>query len=198
MARDPRIDAYIAAAQPFARPILSHIRDVIHAASPDVTETIKWSRPFFEHQGRMFAALGAFKAHASLVLWRMGETGGATSREQEGMGQFGRLTRLADLPDDGALTRLIREAIAAIATGTPARPKKPPRSDLTVPDALAAALADAPAAKATFDGFSPSNRRDYCEWIGEAKRPETRAARVAQAIAWLAEGKPRNWKYQKG
>ena len=197
MARDPRIDAYIAAAQPFARPILTHIRDVIHQACPDATETMKWSRPFFEHQGRMFAGLSAFKAHASLVLWRMGETGDATSRDQEGMGHFGKLTSLADLPDDAALIAAIRDAVAAIEMGKPARPKKAPRADLPVPEELAAALADAPAANATFVGFSASNRRDYCEWIGEAKRPETRAARVAQAVEWLAEGKPRHWKYQR-
>ncbi|WP_116090282.1 YdeI/OmpD-associated family protein [Sphingomonas crusticola] len=198
MTRDPRIDAYIAAAQPFARPILDHLRAAIHDACPDVTETIKWSRPFFEHKGRMFAALGAFKAHASLVLWRMGETGGATSRDQEGMGQFGKLTSLADLPDEAELRRAIQEATAAIEAGKPMRAKPAPRPDLPVPDELRAALAAAPAAQAVFDGFSPSNRRDYCEWIGEAKRPETRASRVAQAVEWIAEGKPRHWKYQRG
>ena len=197
MARDLRIDAYIAAAQPFARPILQHIREVIHQTCPDVTETIKWSRPFFEHDGRMFAGLSAFKAHASFVLWRMGEEGDTTSRDREGMGQFGKLTSVADLPDDAALTAAIREALAAIDAGKPARAKPAPRADLPVPEELSAALDGAPAAKATFDGFSPGKRRDYCEWIGEAKRPETRAARVAQAVEWLAEGKTRHWKYQR-
>jgi uncharacterized protein YdeI (YjbR/CyaY-like superfamily) len=196
MSRDPRVDDYIAKAQPFARPILTHLRDVIHAACPDAVETIKWSRPFFEHKGRMFAALGAFKAHASLILWRMGE-GDATSREREGMGDFGKIASLADLPPDAEVIAAVREAMAAIDTGKPARAKKAPRPELPVPDELAAALAEAPGAKATFDGFSPSQRRDYNEWIGEAKRPETRAARVAQAIEWLFEGKPRHWKYQK-
>jgi uncharacterized protein YdeI (YjbR/CyaY-like superfamily) len=197
MARDPRIDAYIAEAQPFARPILDHIRDVIHAACPDVAETIKWSRPFFEHKGRMFAALGAFKAHASLILWRMGEMGDGTSRNRDGMGQFGRLTSTDDLPDDAELIRVVQSAMAAIDQGPPARAKRQPRAELPVPQELTAALAEAPAARATFDGFSSSNRRDYCEWIGEAKRAETRAARVAQAIEWMAEGKARNWKYQR-
>jgi uncharacterized protein YdeI (YjbR/CyaY-like superfamily) len=197
MARDPRIDAYIADAQPFARPILNHIREVVHQACPDVTETIKWSRPFFEHKGRMFGSLGAFKAHASLTVWRMGEMGDATSRTQEGMGQFGKLTSLADLPDDAVLIGAIQAATSAIEAGRPARPKKPPRAELPVPDELSAALADEPAAKQVFDGFSPSHRRDYCEWIGEAKRPETRDARVKQAVLWMAEGKPRHWKYQR-
>jgi hypothetical protein len=197
MERDPRIDAYIAAAQPFARPILQHIRALIHRACPDVVETIKWSRPFFEHKGRMFAGLSAFKGHASFVLWRLGEGGDATSRDQEGMGHFGKLTSRDDLPDDAELLGAIQEALATIDAGVPARSKKAPRAELAVPHELGAALASVPAAKATFDNFSPSNRRDYCEWVGDAKRAETRVARAAQAAEWLAEGKVRNWKYQK-
>ena len=190
---DPRIDAFIAKAQPFARPILAHLRAVIHRACPGVTETIKWGRPAFQNDNRILGVLGAFKAHASLTLWKMGE---ATGREEEGMGQFGRLTSLDDLPDDAELIRIIQATASARAEPVP-RPKRPPRAELPVPDALAAALEQAPAAKAAFDGFAPSHRREYCEWIGEAKKPETRAARVAQAIEWLAEGKSRNWKYQK-
>ncbi|WP_420138788.1 YdeI/OmpD-associated family protein [Sphingomonas sp.] len=196
MGRDLRIDAYIDAAPPFARPILQHIRAVIHDVCPAVDETIKWSRPFFEHQGRMFAGMAAFKAHASLVLWHLGETGRETSRDQDGLGQFGKLTSVADLPDDATVKQAIRESLATIAAGKSVRAKAA-RAELPVPDALATALAASPAAKAVFDGLSASNRRDYCAWIGEAKRAETRAARVAQAIEWLAEGKPRNWKYQK-
>jgi uncharacterized protein YdeI (YjbR/CyaY-like superfamily) len=192
--RDPRIDAFIANAQPFAQPILSHLREVIHRACPSVVEAIKWGRPAFENDGRILAVFGAFKAHASLTLWKMGE---ATGREEEGMGQFGRLTSLDDLPGDAELIRIIRATASARAEPAAPKPRKAPRSELPVPDELAAALAGAPAAKAVFEGFSPSNRRDYCEWIGEAKRPETRASRVAQAVEWLAEGKTRNWKYER-
>ena len=109
-AADPRIDAFIAKAQPFARPILSHLREVIHRACPGVTETIKWGRPAFENDGRILAVFGAFKAHASLTLWKMGE---ATGREEEGMGQFGRLTSLDDLPDDTELIRIIQATASA-------------------------------------------------------------------------------------
>lgn len=193
-AADPRIDAFIAKAQPFARPILSHLREVIHRACPGVTETIKWSRPAFENDGRILAVFGAFKAHASLTLWKMGE---ATGREEEGMGQFGRLTSLDDLPEDAELIRIIQASASARAEPAKPKPKNAPRPELPVPDELSIALDQAPAAKATFDGFAPSHRREYCEWIGEAKKPETRAARVAQAIEWLAEGKSRNWKYQR-
>ena len=191
--RDPRIDAFIAKAQPFAQPILSHLRDLIHRACPDVEEAIKWGRPAFVNDGRILAVFGAFKAHASLTLWKMGE---ATGREGEGMGQFGRLTSLADLPPDDEVTALIQATANARETAVP-KPKAAPRPELPVPAELAAVLAASPKAQATWHGFAPSHRREYSEWIGEAKRAETRAQRVAQAIEWIAEGKQRNWKYQR-
>jgi uncharacterized protein YdeI (YjbR/CyaY-like superfamily) len=189
---DPRIDAFIAKAQPFAQPILTHLRALIHRALPQVEETIKWSRPAFVHEGRILGVFGAFKAHASFVLWKMGEP---TGKEEDGMGQFGRLTRLADLPDDDELIRLIQHTASARESAPP-KPKKAPRPELPVPEELIAAFADNLQAQKVWDGFAPSHRREYSEWIGEAKRPETRAARVAQAVEWIAEGKQRNWKYQ--
>ena len=192
-ARDPRIDAFIAKAQPFAQPILAHLRQVLHRACPGIGESIKWGRPAFLNEGRILAVFGAFKAHASLTLWKMGE---ATGREEEGMGQFGRLTSLADLPDDAELIRIIQAAASARAEAKP-QPKKAPRPDLPVPEELTAALAASPTAQAVWDGFAPSHRREYSEWVSEAKRAETRAARVAQSVEWIAEGKQRNWKYQK-
>ena len=192
-ARDPRIDAFIAKAQPFAQPILTHLRDVLHRACGGLEESIKWGRPAFLNEGRILAVFGAFKAHASLTLWKMGE---ATGREEEGMGQFGKLTSLADLPDDAELIRIIQAAASARAEAKP-QPKKAPRAELPVPEELAAALAASPKAHAVWDGFAPSHRREYSEWVSEAKRAETRAARVAQSVEWIGEGKQRNWKYQK-
>ena len=192
-ARDPRIDAFIAKAQPFAQPILTHLRDVLHRACGGLEESIKWGRPAFINEGRILAVFGAFKAHASLTLWKMGEP---TGKEEEGMGQFGKLTGLADLPDDAELIRIIQATASARGEPRP-QPKKAPRPDLPVPDELAAALAASPNAQAVWDGFAPSHRREYSEWVGEAKRPETRGARVAQSVEWIAEGKQRNWKYQR-
>jgi len=194
--RDPRIDAYIAKAQPFAIPILDHIRAVVHAACPDVQETIKWGMPFFEHKGRIMGSMAAFKAHAALGLWRMGSAG-PSAEGKDGMGQFGKLTKIADLPGDTELTALIHKAMAIIDQGPAPRETKKARPELPVPQELAAALGQAPAAKAYFDTLAPSHRRDYNEWIGEAKRAETRAQRATQAVEWLSEGKTRNWKYQR-
>jgi uncharacterized protein YdeI (YjbR/CyaY-like superfamily) len=193
-ARDPRIDAFIAKAQPFAHPILTHLRDVLHRACGGLEESIKWGRPAFINEGRILAVFGAFKAHASLTLWKMGEP---TGKEEEGMGQFGKLTSLADLPGDAALEAMVRKAAALIDSGTKApRPLKHPKPALEMPDDLGTALAANPAAQASYDGFPPGQKREYLDWVADAKRPETRARRIAQAVEWMAEGKRRNWKYE--
>ena len=200
---DPRVDAYLAAAPDFARPILEHLRALVHRAVPDAVETMKWSRPHFEHHG-LLAGMSAFKAHVAFGLWRAGDVGasaaGAGAVGADGMGQFGRIGRLADLPPDERLVGWLQAAARLNEAGPrrrAAHPKTASRPIPDVPDDLRAALAANAAARATFDGFAPSHRREYLAWIGEAKRPETRARRVAQAVAWMAEGKGRNWKYER-
>ncbi|HYZ47768.1 MAG TPA: YdeI/OmpD-associated family protein [Sphingomonas sp.] len=194
---DPRIDAYIDCQAPFARPILSHLRAAVHRACPDVAETLRWQMPAFTYKGQILCQMAAFKAHAVFGFWRSREvTGEVESRSA--MGQFGRLTSLADLPDDAALDAMIRKAVALIDSGTKApRPLKHPKPELALPDDLREALAANPAAQAVYEAFPPGQKREYCDWVAEAKRPETRAKRVAQAVEWMAEGKRRNWQYER-
>lgn len=196
MNRDPRIDAYIAKAQPFARPILEHVRDRVRAAAPNAEETMKWSAPSFTVDGKILLVMAAFKAHAALNFWRGQELRGSSANDGA-MGQFGKLTSLTDLPPDPELDRLIGEA-ADMANSAP-RPRKTkhePRPPAQMHPAFAAALDTAPKARATLEGFSPSARRDYLEWISEAKQDATREKRIATAIEWLSEGKKRHWKYE--
>ena len=202
-ARDPRVDDYIAKAAPFAREPMEHVRAAMHAALPDVTEAIKWSHPFYLLDGRPFASMAAFKAHCSLGFWKGGRpvAEAAAGERDKAMGQFGRIESLADLPKAAPLRKLIVEARAAWladkeekASAPPA--PKPAREAPTVPDDLAAALRARPGARKTFDAFTPSQQREYVEWIVEAKRAATRESRIAQAVEWIAEGKTRNWKYQ--
>jgi uncharacterized protein YdeI (YjbR/CyaY-like superfamily) len=193
---DPRIDEYFAVQADFARPILEHLRRLVHEAAPEAEETIKWGMPHFTVGGRILAGMGAFKAHVTFGFGIGKEVLGETGAEREAMGQFGRLTSIADLPDDAALKGVIRRAADAAAAGPTPRPKKAPKPEAAVPDDLAAALASNPAARATFDAFPPSCRREYIDWVTEAKRPETRARRLAEAVVWMAEGKRRNWKYE--
>lgn len=199
MAQDSRIDAFIAAAAPFSQPILLHLRTLVHAAVPDLDEAVKWGMPHFVYKGKNLAGMAAFKAHCAFMIHGEGRQGDA-------MGQFGKIASLGDLPPDAELAAKLREACARIdADGTAVKPRPssprpslqgPARVELAMPDDFAAALAQHPAASATLNGFAPSHRREYLEWIVEAKRPETRARRIAQAVEWLDEGKKRNWKYQ--
>jgi uncharacterized protein YdeI (YjbR/CyaY-like superfamily) len=197
MPTDPRVDAYIARQADFARSILEHIRARMHHACPDLIETVKWGKPFFDYGGRPLAVMAAFKAHASFGFWRRDAL--ATGQEGEAMGQFGRLTSVDDLPGNAEFNRLVKDAMALVDAGEGAVQRKtvPPKPEAEVPPELAEALANDDDAAATFNGFPPGCRRDYCEWIAEAKRPETKAKRVVDAIALLREGKRRNWKYEK-
>jgi uncharacterized protein YdeI (YjbR/CyaY-like superfamily) len=195
LATDPRIDAYIEQQADFARPILAWLRARIHAACPDVAEDIKWGMPAFTYHGRPLAGMAAFKAHASFGFWYRDQL--ATGKEGEAMGQFGRIESLADLPDSAAMEAQVREAMALTDSGAiPKRAARPPKPEAEVPEVLAEALARDPTAAAHFDAFAPSCRREYCEWIGEAKREATREKRLAEAMGWIREGKKRNWKYE--
>jgi uncharacterized protein YdeI (YjbR/CyaY-like superfamily) len=196
MTRDPRVDAYIARQADFARPILDHLRACVHSACSEAEETLKWGMPSFLYKGKILAGMAAFKAHATFGFWRAG-VAAEIGAEHDAMGQFGRLTSIADLPAPDRLAALIAEAMALIESRPPPKkPTRPPRPELPVPEALKTALDANPRAAATFAAFAPSCRREYVEWVAEAKRPETRDKRVAQAVEWMAEGKRRNWKYE--
>ncbi len=195
--RDPRVDAYIANAADFAQPILTDVREAVHAACPNVEETMKWRFPHFVYKG-MLCGVAAFKQHAALGFWK-GELVTGRGRGADAMGQFGRLTKRSDLPSAAALRALVKKAADLNEQGVKVSrvPKKAAPKTVKVPPALSAALQRNKKAHAGFAGLSPSQKREYIEWITEAKTDETRARRLAQAIEWMAEGKSRNWKYER-
>ena len=194
--KDPRVDAYIAKAADFAKPILNHLRSLVHEACPEVEEDYKWSFPCFMYKG-MFCNMAAFKEHCAFGFWKSKLIVDNKGQSLEGaMGQFGRITKVSDLPPKKVLVEYIKLARKLNDEGVkaPTRVKKPPR-DLVVPDDLTKALKGNKAAQATFDKFSPSNKREYVDWITEAKTEATRNKRLETAIEWMADGKTRNWKY---
>ena len=194
---DPRIDAYIERAAPFAQPILARVREWVHEACPQVEETIKWGMPTFEYAGGILCGMAAFKQHASFGFWKHALVLGE-GEPRDGMGSYGKMASLQDLPPKKTLVAHIRKAMklnedgVKTSTTRTTAPKPPPEA----PADLAAALKKNKAAKTSFDAFPPGAKREYIEWIVEAKREETRAKRLAQAIEWMAEGKRRNWKYE--
>ncbi len=197
--RDPRVDAYIANAAPFAQPILQRLRETVHEACPGVEETMKWSMPTFMHAGGILAGMAAFKWHASFGYWKHALVLGADA-PRDGMGSYGKLASAQDLPPRPRLLADIRTAAKLNESGTkaPAARRKPaPETAPDMPPELAAALAANPAAKAAFDAFAPGAQREYMAWIAEARREATRHRRLAQAVAWMAEGKRRHWKYER-
>jgi uncharacterized protein YdeI (YjbR/CyaY-like superfamily) len=202
--KDKRIDAYISAAAPFAKPILKHLRKLVHEACPEVEETIKWGMPSFDYKGPFFS-FASFNEHCALGFWKAGLIEDKYGYLQpianqggEAMGNFGRVRSLRDLPSDRIILDYIKQAKRLNDEGIkkPAR-KTAKRKPLEAPDYMLTAIQKNKRAWATFENFSPSNKRDYIEWITEAKTEATRDKRLTQAIAWIAEGKPRNWKYMQ-
>ncbi|MEP7014935.1 MAG: YdeI/OmpD-associated family protein [Verrucomicrobiota bacterium] len=190
------MDAYIKRAAPFARPILKHLRALVHASCPQVEETIKWQCPSFEHKGLM-CGMAAFNNHCAFGFWKTELLfDGDRRADREAMGQFGQITSLADLPSDRTLVSYVRKASklneAGIRTARSKPRKRPPPK---VPSYFRTALGKSAKAKNTFENLSPSHKRDYIEWLTEAKRTETRGYRLKMSILWLSQGKPRNWKY---
>ncbi|MFD2147800.1 YdeI/OmpD-associated family protein [Mucilaginibacter antarcticus] len=177
----------------------------MHAASPLITETIKWGHPFFEYKG-VLANMAGFKEHCVFGFWgssTFADPHGVIQLgdEKESAGNFGRITQLADLPGDAILTEIILQAIAIKDDPGLAAPKKPkpakgPKTEILMPDDFAAMLEREPKALAIYHDFSPSKKREYLEWITEAKTEATRQKRMETALEWIAEGKTRNWKYQ--
>ena len=195
---DPFVDAYIDKAQGFAKPVLNHIRKLVHEACPDVIETKKWSFPHFDCKGIM-CSMAAFKEHCAFGFWKQSlMEDKAFPAEKTAMGSFGRITSLADLPDDKTMKKLIGDAMKLNDAGIKVAKPKPTgeKKELVVPEILAAALETNALASETFNNFPYSKKKDYVEWITEAKTDMTRDKRLATAIEWLAEGKARHWKYQ--
>ena len=189
--RSVDVDRYISRAAEFARPILEKIRAAFHKAHPEIDETMKWSVPHFDYKGPV-GNMAAFKEHVRYGFWK------GQLIDAPGVGGE-RVTKTTDLPSERELVRIIREAVRLNEEGIKVArtPSKKAATPLEVPDDLAAALKKNAKARATFEGFSPSHKREYVEWIVEAKQEATRQKRLAQAIEWLSEGKPRNWKYMK-
>jgi hypothetical protein len=192
--RDARVDAYIAKSADFAKPILTHIRALVHDACPDVEETIKWSVPHFDYEGPL-CGMAAFKQHCNLILWKGALIKGGTGRDAKG--NFRNITSMADLPADNALKALFKEAARLNEQGIKRSRVVRARKPLPVPIELEEALRKNKKAAAAFEKFPPSHKREYSEWIADAKREETRAQRVKTAVEWISEGKSRNWKYEK-
>lgn len=192
--KDPRVDAYIAKSADFAKPILTHFRDLVHKACPDVEETVKWGTPHFDYEGP-YCGMAGFKAHCNIIFWKaslvIGEQG-----NQAG-GPLRDITKLSDLPPDKTLTAWLKQAAKLNEAGVKSPKTTKPKKAVVVPAELKSALSKNKKAAQAFESFPPSHKREYAEWISDAKGAETKQRRIDTAMDWIAEGKSRNWKYEK-
>jgi uncharacterized protein YdeI (YjbR/CyaY-like superfamily) len=194
---DKRIDAYIAKAPDFAKPILTRVRALVHEGAPHCEETLKWGHPSFVQDG-LLCGMAAFKEHCAVNFWKSALILGSDRQTNGPAGVLRRIRSMKDLPPKRKFVGYVRRAVELNATGTKVpRPPARPRQPITIPDEFRRALARNAAARRAFEGFSPSHQREYLEWITDAKQDATRERRIAQALEWLAEGKPRNWKYMR-
>jgi len=192
------IDAYIAKSPAFAKPILIHFRELIHKTCPDVEEAIKWSMPFYDYKNNPICMTAAFKEHCAIRFWKTSLIKELKEMDGDGMSTFGRITSLKDLPSDKKLVEYIKAAMLLNEKGIKVAKAKPEKKEaLPVPSYFKKALAANKKASQEFEKFSPSKKKDYITWLIEAKTEETRAKRLETAIEWIAEGKSRNWKYEK-
>ena len=199
--KNPAFDAYVAKSADFAKPILNHIRQLVHATIPDVEEEMKWSSPAFVYEG-LLCGMAAFKQHCVFGFWKgslIVDRASGRHLNDEAMGNFGRITKLSDLPPDKVLIGYLKEAKRLNDEGVKVAKQTKPKAktDAVPPPYFVAALKKNKKALATFESFSPSHRKEYVEWITDAKTDDTRNKRLETAVAWIAEGKPRNWKYMK-
>ena len=200
--KDKKVDAYIVKSQDFARPVLNHLRELVHKGCPDVTEKMKWSFPNFEYHG-ILCNMAGFKQHCTFGFWKASLLkGGEKYFNPDGktaMGQLGKITSLKSLPPDKVLLDFIKQAAKLNEKGIKVAPKKKPtaKKEFVIPGYFTAALNKNKKAKKIFEDFSYSHKKEYIEWITEAKTEATRNKRITQSIVWLAEGKSRNWKYMK-
>jgi len=201
--KEKAIDSYIAKSADFAKPILNHIRELVHKTCPAVEEKIKWSFPHFDYKGEMMCSMAAFKQHAVFGFWKAALMKDpvliANAKSEVSMGHLGKLASVKDLPSDKKMTAWIKEAMLLNDKGIKlaAKPKSTEKKELVVPDFFTQALSKNKKALQTFEAFAWSHKKEYVQWITEAKTEETKSKRMASAIEMMAEGKSRNWKYAK-
>jgi uncharacterized protein YdeI (YjbR/CyaY-like superfamily) len=198
---NPQIDDYIAKAQPFAQPILTHIRMLVHKACPQVEEKMKWSFPHFDYKGEMMCSMAAFKQHCAFNLWKASIMNDPklieNAKTEQSMGHLGKLCSLKDLPADKQMIAYVKEAMQLNEKGVKIKKDKPaPVAVMQVPDYFAKALAKNKMAKAHFENFTPGAKKEYIVWLTDAKSEDIRNKRMADALEWISQGKKRNWKYE--
>lgn len=197
------VDKYIDKREAFARPVLEHLRGLVHDACPQVTETLKWGFPHFMYKNRILCSMASFKAHCAFGFWLASEMSDPaqlfiTEGDEKAMGQLGQIKSIKDLPPDKIIIAYLEEAMSLIDRGVkPANRRPSEKKEIIIPDDVKAVLKKNKAAGATFEKLSYSHQKEYVEWIVQAKQEATRLKRLNTMEEWLSEGKNMNWRYEQ-
>ncbi|SEW41674.1 Uncharacterized conserved protein YdeI, YjbR/CyaY-like superfamily, DUF1801 family [Chryseobacterium wanjuense] len=198
---DTKVDEYIEKSPDFAKPILQYLRETIHEVCPDAEEAIKWKFPTFMYKGKILCSITSFKQYCSMGFWLHGEMKTIkeleTNAEKSSMFSLGKITKMEDLPAKPLLKKAILEAMELTDMGVTMKKAVPSKTETPIPDYFKEVLQHNKKAWEVFEKGSPSFRKEYINWITEAKTEATRNKRMEQAIEWISEGKGRNWKYEK-
>lgn len=198
---NPLVDEYIEKSPDFSKPILNYIREIVHEFCTDAEEAIKWKFPTFMYKGKILCSMVSFKAYCSMGFWLHGEMQTIknleTDVEKTNMFSLGKITKLEDLPSKPQLKKIILEAMELTDMGVKLKKAAPTKTETAVPDEFQNVLDQNKKVLEIFQKASPSFRKEYINWITEAKTETTRNKRMEQAIEWISEGKGRNWKYEK-
>jgi uncharacterized protein YdeI (YjbR/CyaY-like superfamily) len=173
----------------------------VHKACPEVEEKIKWGMPHFDYKGEMMCSMASFKQHAVFGFWKAALMKDKvlleTAKSEVAMGHLGRITSLNDLPSDKQIMSWIKEAMDLNDRGIRAKKKPVEQKAVEVPGFVVKALKENKQAWTIWENFAPGHRKEYVQWITEAKTEATLEKRLQQTIEGVAEDKGRNWKYEK-
>lgn len=189
------ITAYIEKATPEFKEVMIALRSVLNNPNFDIKEDWKWGAPNFNNEG-MICWLAHFRNHVGMNFFKGTLIKDKYNlfthyREEKGNRQlkFSDINQI--IPEQ--IEYYIEEAIKLNQENIKVVKKE---IDTSLPLDLETELNNNPKAKMFFESLAPSYKRDYIEWIEEAKREATRTKRLATTMEWLSEGKKKNWKYE--
>lgn len=196
-----KVDEYIFKMADFAKPILTHLRQIIFETCPDVEEDIKWGIPHYGYKGDHLVMMAGFKQHCSFSLYKAELMKDKMIQESVKAGKkFGYMDKvkdLSELPNKKVLTAYIKEAMELNSSGISKPKVVKEKVEVVAPKEFIEALEQDKIAFSVYESKSPSFRKNYIIWIADVKTDETRQKRITQSLEWIREGKDRFWQSKK-
>lgn len=194
------VNKYISNAPISQQKILSKLREIIHKASLDIEEKIRWSHPHFDYMGKGMCFIQALKERVTFGFWFGDKIYNSPKLSKEAKAIYetmGNLTDVSQIPSTKLIIEEIHLAMKLIESGNRDVKEKKVKPQLVIPDYLSLRFKKDKTANSSFSKMSPSHQREYVDWIIDAKTDETRENRISTMMSQVKEGKSKNWKYIK-